>query len=38
MGMGLNTENLHSPDEHFTLKNFYRGIIASAFFYDELAK
>jgi acetylornithine deacetylase/succinyl-diaminopimelate desuccinylase-like protein len=38
MGMGLNTENLHSPDEHFTLKNFYRGIIASALFYDEIAK
>lgn len=38
MGMGLNTENLHSPDEHFTLKNFYRGIIASALFYDEFVK
>lgn len=38
MGMGLNTENLHSPDEHFTLKNFYRGIIASALFYEELVK
>lgn len=38
MGMGLNTENLHSPDEHFTLKNFYRGITASAYFYEELVK
>ncbi len=38
MGMGLNTENLHSPDEHFTLKNFYRGIVASALFYEELLK
>jgi acetylornithine deacetylase/succinyl-diaminopimelate desuccinylase-like protein len=38
MGFGLNSENLHSPDEHFTLKNFYRGIIASALFYEELAK
>jgi acetylornithine deacetylase/succinyl-diaminopimelate desuccinylase-like protein len=38
MGMGLNTENLHSPDEHFTLKNFHRGVIASAYFYEELVK
>ena len=38
MGMGLNSENLHSPDEHFTLKNFYRGIIASALFYEELVR
>jgi acetylornithine deacetylase/succinyl-diaminopimelate desuccinylase-like protein len=38
MGMGLNSENLHSPDEHFTLKNFHRGILASAYFYEEMAK
>ncbi|MCS6807262.1 MAG: dipeptidase [Bacteroidota bacterium] len=37
MGVGLNTENPHSPDEHFTLKNLYRGILASALFYKELA-
>jgi acetylornithine deacetylase/succinyl-diaminopimelate desuccinylase-like protein len=38
MGVGLNTENAHSPDEHFNLRNFYRGIIASALFYEEFAK
>jgi len=35
MGVGLNTENAHSPDEHFSLRNFYRGIVASALFYEE---
>jgi acetylornithine deacetylase/succinyl-diaminopimelate desuccinylase-like protein len=38
MGVGLNTENAHSPDEHFHLRNFYRGIIASAAFYEEFSK
>jgi acetylornithine deacetylase/succinyl-diaminopimelate desuccinylase-like protein len=38
MGVGLNTENAHSPDEHFNLRNFYRGIIASALFYEEFSK
>jgi acetylornithine deacetylase/succinyl-diaminopimelate desuccinylase-like protein len=38
MGVGLNTENAHSPDEHFNLRNFYRGIIASAVFYEEFSK
>jgi acetylornithine deacetylase/succinyl-diaminopimelate desuccinylase-like protein len=38
MGVGLNTENAHSPDEHFNLRNFYRGIVASALFYEEMTK
>lgn len=38
MGFGLNSENLHSPDEHFDLENFHTGIKASALFYDELSK
>lgn len=38
MGFGLPNENAHSPNEHFNLQNFYRGIIASALFYDELSK
>lgn len=35
MGFGLNTENAHSPDEHFSLDNFEKGIIATSVFYDE---
>lgn len=37
MGFGLPSENIHSPNEHFDLGNFRRGIVASALFYDELA-
>lgn len=35
MGLGLNTENLHSPDEHFDLNHFRLGIISSAYFMEE---
>jgi acetylornithine deacetylase/succinyl-diaminopimelate desuccinylase-like protein len=35
MGMGLNTENLHSPNEHFNLNHFVLGIISSAGFMKE---
>jgi acetylornithine deacetylase/succinyl-diaminopimelate desuccinylase-like protein len=38
MGMGLNTENLHSPVEHFNLNHFLLGIESSAYFFDEFAK
>lgn len=38
MGLGLNTENLHSPDEHFDLNHFRLGIISSAWFMEEYAK
>lgn len=38
MGFGLNSENLHSPDEHFDLDNFHTGIKASALFYEELSQ
>ncbi len=38
MGLGLNTENLHSPDEHFNLKHFQLGIKSSAYFLDEFSK
>jgi len=37
MGLGLNTENLHSPNEHFSLKHFQLGIISSAYFMQEYA-
>lgn len=38
MGLGLNTENLHSPNEHFNLDHFQLGIKSSAYFFDEFAK
>jgi len=34
MGFGLNSENLHSPNEHFDLNHFQLGIISSALFFD----
>ncbi len=38
MGLGLNTENLHSPNEHFNLNHFQLGILSSAYFFDEFSK
>ncbi len=38
MGLGLNSENLHSPNEHFSLKHFQLGIISSILFIDEFSK
>ena len=38
MGLGLNTENLHSPNEHFDLNHFHLGILSSAYFLEEYAK
>jgi acetylornithine deacetylase/succinyl-diaminopimelate desuccinylase-like protein len=35
MGLGLNSENLHSPNEHFNLRHFQLGIISSAYFMRE---
>jgi acetylornithine deacetylase/succinyl-diaminopimelate desuccinylase-like protein len=35
MGLGLNSENLHSPNEHFNLRHFQLGIISSAYFMHE---
>ena len=37
MGFGLNTENLHSPNEHFDLNHFHLGILSSAHFLEEFA-
>ncbi len=36
LGWGQNTDNLHSPDEHFAIADFYSGIMASACLWDEL--
>jgi acetylornithine deacetylase/succinyl-diaminopimelate desuccinylase-like protein len=37
-GFGLPDENAHAPNEKLDLGNFYGGIIASAYLYDEIAK
>lgn len=37
MGLGLNSENLHSPNEHFDLNHFKLGILSSLFFFEEYA-
>lgn len=38
MGLGLNSENLHSPNEHFNLNHYQLGIKSSAYFLDEYSK
>ncbi|OGU57806.1 MAG: peptidase M20 [Ignavibacteria bacterium GWF2_33_9] len=38
MGLGLPNDNIHSPNESFSLENFYGGILASAYFFDEFSK
>lgn len=38
MGLGLDSENLHSPNEHFNLNHFKLGIKISAYFLDEFSK
>ena len=38
LGYGLNTDNIHSPNEKFHLDNFWRGIRTSAILMDEAAK
>ena len=37
IGLGLNDDNLHAPNEKMELENFYGGIAASAFLMEELA-
>lgn len=37
LGWGQDTDNLHSPNEHFSLADFHRGIRASAALWQELA-
>lgn len=38
LGWGQDTDNLHSPDEHFSLEDFHKGALASARLWQELAK
>lgn len=38
MGFGLDTDAIHSPNEHFGLFNFYKGIETIPLFYSNYAK
>ena len=38
LGWGQNDDNLHGPNEKFSLADFHRGIKSSAYLLDELAK
>lgn len=38
MGFGLNSDAIHSPNEHFGLFNFYRGIETIPYFYKHYAE
>lgn len=37
LGWGQNTDNLHSPNEHFSVADFHRGTLASAWLWQKLA-
>ncbi len=36
MGFGLDTDDIHSPNEHYPLENFEKGIYSSIYFFDEI--
>lgn len=38
MGLGLDTDNIHSPNEHFDLSSFKKGILSSIYFLEEYSK
>jgi acetylornithine deacetylase/succinyl-diaminopimelate desuccinylase-like protein len=37
MGYGLDSDGLHSPNEHFSIEMFHRGIETAIVYLDELA-
>ena len=38
MGFGLDSDAIHSPDEHYGLFNYYKGIETIPYFYESFAK
>jgi len=38
LGWGQNSDNLHAPNEHFSLDDFQKGIAASAHLWQALAR
>lgn len=38
LGWGRNSDNLHSPDEHFHVADFHNGTMASALLWDALSR
>ena len=38
LGWGQNTDNLHSPNEHFSIADFHRGTLASALLWQQIAQ
>ncbi|MFA5404196.1 MAG: dipeptidase [Ignavibacteria bacterium] len=38
LGFGLPDENAHSPNEHFDLDNFHKGILSVTHYFEELSK
>ncbi len=36
LGWGQNSDNLHSPNEHFSLEDFHKGTLASAYLWEAL--
>jgi len=38
MGFGLDSDNIHSPDEHFSLDSFFKGIYSSVYFLEEFSR
>ena len=36
MGVGLNDDNIHAPNEKLDLDHFYKGMEASAYLMEEL--
>ena len=38
MGFGLNSDAIHSPNEHYGLFNYYKGIETIPYFHDFYAE
>jgi acetylornithine deacetylase/succinyl-diaminopimelate desuccinylase-like protein len=38
MGFGLDSDGLHSPNEHYSVEMFMRGIETAIVYLDELSK